>query len=94
MDQASMQSMVADIYTTDHTVKPAAADAGDLMVLPEAARKCKVNPRTAKGWLRRGLLISYGDTPVRGGRSAIVSVSQVKAIRDMEKNKGGRPPKS
>ena len=93
MAQAMMQSMVNDVYGTNQLAEPAPVGGDDMMPLPEAARACGVNTNTARGWVRRGLLASIDTKPVSGGYTHIVSYADMKRVRDMKKNIGGRPRK-
>ena len=83
---ALQQRLDALMPTVDETPE-------DLMPLPQAARECGVNVVSARRWVQTDILTSYERKPAPGGFTHIVSVAEMRAVRDKDKNKGGRPPK-
>ena len=63
-----------------------------LIDLPSAAKKYGINPRTAWGWWRRGLLPRMGYMKAPGGRYNVTTVAAFDEMAKKPRRKG-RPPK-
>ena len=82
-----------DTAIKDAPPPPAVELGEEVLPLAQAAERLEINHQTARGWVKRGLLVPVSKTTVRGGETYCVRLADMQAVRDAPKSVGGRPRK-